>query len=182
LSHGDALRGEFVTLKHHKVARLVEKPMSNETLEQRITRLEDLEAIKQLKARYCEVCDDDHNHEQVPALFTDDAVWQGEGIGKATGHAEIVELFRSFQAAISFSQHMVQNPIIEITGDTATGRWYFFGTFTYYKGDVRRWQAARYHEDYEKHAGVWMIKHLRVKPPVFSARYETGWHNGKSAS
>ncbi len=30
-------------------------------LEARITRIEDLESIKQLKARYCEVRDNDHN-------------------------------------------------------------------------------------------------------------------------
>tara|TARA_R110002073_G_scaffold9976_4_gene49325 strand:+ start:3893 stop:4357 length:465 start_codon:yes stop_codon:yes gene_type:complete len=153
--------------------------MTDETLEQRITRLEDLEAIKQLKSRYCEICDDNHNQELITTIFTEDGIWEGEGIGRAVGHLEIAQLFKSFQTAISFSQHMVQNPIIEIAGDAATGRWYFFGTFTYYKGDVRRWQAARYHEVYEKQSGTWRIKHLKVMPPVMSARYESGWHNGK---
>ena len=58
-------------------------------LEQRITRLEDLEAIKQLKARYCEICDDNHDAERITSIFTEDAVWEGRGIGKAKGHAEI---------------------------------------------------------------------------------------------
>ncbi|MFT5014340.1 MAG: hypothetical protein ACI9HY_004028 [Planctomycetaceae bacterium] len=154
--------------------------MPDVTLEQRITRLEDLESIKQLKARYCEICDDDHNHELITTIFSDDGIWEGDGIGQAVGHAKIVELFKSFQTAISFSQHMVQNPIIEVDGDRAKGRWYFFGMFTFYKGDVRRWQAARYHEEYAKQNGVWKIKHLKVVPPVMSARYETGWHNGKT--
>ena len=39
-------------------------------LEQRISRIESLEAIKQLKARYCEVCDDDHNPDEIVTLFT----------------------------------------------------------------------------------------------------------------
>ena len=34
--------------------------MGASELEQRITRLEDIEAIKQLKALYCEISDDDH--------------------------------------------------------------------------------------------------------------------------
>ena len=38
--------------------------MAMSELEQRITRLEDIEAIKQLKARYCEICDDMHNPQQ----------------------------------------------------------------------------------------------------------------------
>ena len=35
--------------------------MSTSDLEKRITVLEDIEAIKMLKARYCAICDDDHN-------------------------------------------------------------------------------------------------------------------------
>ncbi|MFT5929632.1 MAG: hypothetical protein ACI805_002765, partial [Candidatus Azotimanducaceae bacterium] len=66
--------------------------MPDVTLEQRITRLEDLESIKQLKARYCEICDDDHNHELITTIFSDDGIWEGDGIGQAVGHAKIVEL------------------------------------------------------------------------------------------
>ena len=49
--------------------------MTDETLEQRITRLEDLEAIKQLKSRYCEICDDNHNQELITTIFTEDGIW-----------------------------------------------------------------------------------------------------------
>lgn len=149
--------------------------MNQQSLEARITRLEDLEAIKQLKARYCEICDDDHNPELITTIFTEDGIWEGEGIGKAEGHTEIKALFQNFQKLISFSQHMVQNPIIEVDGDDARGRWYFFGTFTYYKNNQARWQACRYHEDYRKVNGEWKIKHLRIAEPVMTARYERGW-------
>jgi hypothetical protein len=144
-------------------------------LEERVTRIEDLESIKQLKARYCEICDDDHNPDLITAIFTPDAVWEGEGIGRAQGHDEIRTLFEGFQKAIKFSQHMVQNPIIEIDGPAALGRWYFFGTFKYYKGDQARWQAARYHEKYRKIEGDWFISHLKIMPPVMSVKYEQGW-------
>ena len=144
-------------------------------LEERVTRIEDLECIKQLKARYCEICDDDHNPDLITAIFTPDAVWEGEGIGRAQGHDEIRTLFEGFQKAIKFSQHMVQNPIIEIDGPAALGRWYFFGTFKYYKGDQARWQAARYHEKYRKIEGDWFISHLKIMPPVMSVKYEQGW-------
>ena len=144
-------------------------------LEERVTRLEDLESIKQLKARYCEICDDDHNLDLITTIFTSDAVWEGERIGRAQGHGEIRALFEGFQKAIKFSQHMVQNPIIEIDGQAASARWYFFGTFKYYKGDQARWQAARYHETYRKTNGEWLISHLKVAPPVMSVKYEKGW-------
>ena len=52
-------------------------------LERRITRLEDLESIKQLKALYCEICDDDHNPDRITSIFTEDGIWEGRGIGHA---------------------------------------------------------------------------------------------------
>ena len=57
-------------------------------LEQRITRLEDLEAIKQLKARYCEICDDDHDPNRITTIFAEDGVWEAEHVKPATGHTE----------------------------------------------------------------------------------------------
>jgi hypothetical protein len=46
------------------------KPMTNEELEKRIIVLEDIEAITQLNARYCAVCDDDHNPNMIaPPTF-----------------------------------------------------------------------------------------------------------------
>lgn len=153
--------------------------MTSPDLTSRIQRLEDLEAIKQLKALYCEICDDDHNPDRIVTIFTEDAIWEGRGIGKATGHAEIRGLFENFQKMMSFSQHMTMNPRIEVNGDEAKGTWYFFGAFTF-RGDVpqAKWQATRYHETYARIDGEWKIKHLQVKPPGMSVPYEKGWAEG----
>ena len=131
-------------------------------LERRITRIEDIEAIKQLKARYCEICDDDHNPDRIASVFAPDGVWEGAGFGKAQGHEGIRELFRGFQKLISFSQHNVMNPIIEIDGDRATGVWYFLGPFTFYKDNADRWLVLRYDDDYVKIDGAWKYQHLRA--------------------
>jgi hypothetical protein len=149
--------------------------MDIEALAQRIQRLEDIEAIKQLKARYCEICDDNHNPDRITSVFTEDGIWEGRGIGNAKGHAEIRELFTRFQKMMTFTQHMVMNPIIEVDGDRARGTWYFFGPFTFVEGNQAKWQSARYHEDYAKVNGAWKIQHLRVKGPGMSADYKTGW-------
>ena len=144
-------------------------------LEARITRLEDLEAIKQLKARYCEICDDDHNPDRITSVFTEDGVWEGKGIGEATGHEEIRALFSRFQKAIRFSQHMTMNPIIEVDGEQARGTWYFFGPFTMEKDNQALWQACRYHEVYRKVDGQWLIERLTIKGPRMAADYREGW-------
>ncbi len=145
-------------------------------LESRIQRLEDIEAIKQLKALYCEICDDRHDPDRIVTIFTDDGVWEGRGIGTARGSAEIRSLFEGFRERMGFTQHMTMNPRIEVTGDAATGTWYFFGPFTFH-GDTptAKWQAARYHETYARVDGEWKIKHLKVGPPGMSVYYETGW-------
>jgi SnoaL-like domain len=100
-----------------------EKKMDLAGIERRLTRLEDIEAIKQLKARYCEICDDDHNPERITSVFAEDGVWESEEFGVGRGHAEIRKLFQGFQKMIEFSQHNVMNPIIEVHGDRATGEW-----------------------------------------------------------
>ena len=136
--------------------------MATSELEQRITRLEDIEAIKQLKARYCEICDDMHNPDRVTSVFVEDAIWESPDFGKAEGHAAIRELFRKFQNLFSFSQHNIMNPIIEVNGDRATGVWYIMGPWTYAESDDEKWLALRYDDDYVKINGEWKYRHLRV--------------------
>ena len=143
-------------------------------LEQRLTRMEDIEAIKQLKAEYCDICDDDHNPDRITAIFAENGIWEGAGFGKAQGHAAIRELFKKFQTLISFSQHQVLNPVIKIDGDRATGIWYFFGPFTFYKNNQAKWLAARYQDDYVKVNGEWKIQHLRARGRM-STDYEKSW-------
>lgn len=136
--------------------------MDMQELEARITRIEDIEAIKQLKARYCEICDDTHNPDRITSVFAEDAIWEGAGFGQAKGHAEIVELFRGFRETFSFSQHNISNPIIEVDGNRATAIWYLSGPWTHTEGDEEKWMALRYDDDYVKIDGVWKYQHLRV--------------------
>ena len=131
-------------------------------LERRITRLEDIEAIKQLKARYCEICDDGHNPDRVTSVFAEDAIWESADFGKAQGHEEIRELFRGFQKMFSFSQHNIMNPIVKVDGDRATGVWYIMGPWTYSETNDEKWFALRYDDDYVKVNGEWKYEHLRV--------------------
>lgn len=148
--------------------------MDTAALEKRITRIEDLESIKQLKAAYCDICDDDHNPDRITGIFAEDGIWEGDGFGKAEGHAAIRDLFKKFQKRISFSQHQVMNPIIKVDGDTATGIWYFFGPFTFYQNNQAKWLSARYEDDYTKINGEWKIRHLRAKGRM-ATNYEESW-------
>jgi hypothetical protein len=54
-------------------------------LEQRVQVLEDVNAIRHLKARYAASCDDQYNPDGLAALFTEDAVWESQGLGRFEG-------------------------------------------------------------------------------------------------
>lgn len=144
-------------------------------LERRVARIEDRQAIEELKARYCSICDADHDPDRIVTVFSEDCVWQGEGIGVARGHAELRGLFERFQQDIAYSQHMVMNPLIELEGERAHAVWYFFGAFTFRTSEEARWLAARYDEDYVKQPDGWRIQHLRIREPVMNAAYAKGW-------
>ena len=90
-------------------------------LEKQLTELQDIEAIKKLKAEYCDICDDAHNPERIVTIFADDGIWEAEGVGYAKGPAELRALFKTFADRISFSQHNVFNPRITVNGNEARG-------------------------------------------------------------
>ncbi|MCS6925449.1 MAG: nuclear transport factor 2 family protein [Candidatus Binatia bacterium] len=148
--------------------------METAELETQLTILQDIEAIKQLKAEYCDICDDNHNPDRIVTIFAEDGIWEGQGIGRAQGHAELRRLFQRFAELISFSQHNVFNPRIVVNGNEAHGRWNFLGPFTFRKGNRQLWLAARYEDDYVKINGQWKFKHLRAFGRM-AAPYEEGW-------
>ena len=139
-------------------------------LEKRITRIEDIEAIKQLKARYCEICDDGHNPDKIASVFAEDAIWESEDFGQAKGHDAIRELFHGFQKLFSFSQHNITNPIITVDGKTATGSWYIMGPWTLTENDKETWMTLKYDDDYVKVNGEWKYQHLRAVLRMTAAR------------
>ena len=130
-------------------------------LASRITHLEDLEAIRQLKARYCEICDADHDPDRIVTIFAADGIWEGAGFGRAAGHAAIRELFGRFRQMVAFSHHMVMNPLLEVHGAVAHGTWQFLGAFTFREPREARWVAVRYTDDYVRIGGEWKYQHLR---------------------
>jgi hypothetical protein len=101
-------------------------------LRARLTHLEDLEALRALKARYAQCTDENHrapSHAVAVAaaeLFTDDAILDIGPGGRYVGRAAILHAYESlFPAATAWSTHYVLNPLLSVTGATATGVWSF---------------------------------------------------------
>ena len=146
----------------------------DEQLEARIRRLEDIEAIRQLKHRYANLCDEDYPPDALAALFTEDAVWDGGMLGKPEGRAAIRKFFAACSKTVSFAVHHVVNPIIEVDGDSATGSWVLWQPIVFTKGDRAAWLVARYHDRYVRVNGEWRFKHVRVETRALSP-YEDGF-------
>ena len=106
--------------------------MSTTDIERRLQALEDIEAIKKLKIRYCH-CADAQDYPGFASLFTEDAVWEGGAFGHAEGRKAIEEFLRGVQAqSLPFALHYVMNATIEVTGNTAVGQWYLLEPCTMY--------------------------------------------------
>jgi ketosteroid isomerase-like protein len=88
-------------------------------LEQRVQALEDVNAIRHLKARYATYCDDQYNAEGIAVLFTEDAVWESRGLGRFEGRDAIREFFRGASQLFTFAIHYSLNGQIDVQGDTA---------------------------------------------------------------
>ena len=98
--------------------------------EQRIQVLEDIEAIRKLKAAYCAACDDDHNGDAVAALFVPDATWGAAGRDPEMGQGEIRDFMFGVRnrAQMARSAHQVFNPVIGTYDETdvrTDGGWKF---------------------------------------------------------
>jgi ketosteroid isomerase-like protein len=86
----------------------------------------DAEMIRELKHRYC-WCFDDADLDGLMALFTEDAICELGPFGTWRGLAEIragYERQMRLSGVPGGRLHVVTNPIVEVDGDRATGRWY----------------------------------------------------------
>ncbi len=119
--------------------------------------MDDVEAIKQLKARYFRTMDT-KDWSAMRAVFTDDVVvdTSSSGGGVVAGADDFIS-FLSGVIGDVVTVHHGHMPEIEVTSPTtASGIWAM--------EDMLRWPDGtelhgygHYHETYEKHAGTWRI-------------------------
>ena len=139
----------------------------SEDTHSRLVELEDIEAIRKLKAAYCDACDSDHDGDAVAALFVKNGTWQQVGgtknadDRKQTGKKEISEFMFGLRAAgfIKRSSHIVANPVIRIDGNRARGSWKFIMLYTHKNGGYYR-VIGRYEDQYVKQGGKWFFQSL----------------------
>lgn len=150
----------------------------------------EIEAIKQLKARYCRYLDT-KQWDDWRQLFTDDFVSDTSGSGGTVIHGadEFVAFVRGTLGKPSQpTAHQVHAPEIALTSDTtATGIWALQDVVRLAPG-VNLDGRGHYHETYEKLDGRWLIKTstlTRLREdffnPLFSVRISPRFRDAGSA-
>jgi len=155
-------------------------PARLDLIERRLQALEDAEAIRNLKARYAALCDDQYDADGIASLFTEDAVWESPALGRFEGREAIRGFFRKASGIFSFAIHYSLNGHIEVDGDQARARWYLFMPGTVAADKQAVWRAGIDHETYARVDDVWMFRHKRSEP-LMSVPFETGWANTRFA-
>ena len=148
---------------------------------QKLQWLFDLEQIKLLKHRYCAFCDENYNPDGIAGLFVEDGVWDGGPFGRYDGRAAIRAFFADVSSKISFANHYVSNPVIEIEGDRATGRWDLWQPMVTEPNPRALWMVAKYRDTYVRRDGRWMFQRLEVDVKAMTP-YEEGFAKQRFAS
>lgn len=151
----------------------------NDDVLRRITRLEALEAIRDLDARYCRSLDDG-DWDALVSLFTEDGEFVG--LSRATGHAELRAFFAGLaDAGLTAFWHHVTNLEITLDGpDAARARSKLWQPCV--QDGVPHIAAGRYTDVLRRvgteSGGVWRYVAKQVSFDYFVPLAE-GWDHGR---
>ena len=143
---------------------------AGESVEARLARLEDVEAIKNLKARYAYYCDHGYDADGMASLFVEDSLWTSNSFGTYHGRAAIHEFQSRISSEILWALHFMICPVVNVSddGQSATGSWYLieFATMTGLPaGEVTNAvvMSAIYNDTFVRENGEWRFKTVSVE-------------------
>ena len=131
------------------------------TLEERITRLEDIEAIRYLQAKY-QRCLDTRDFDGLAECFADDVVSSyGNGSMAYEGKTAVLEFLQRVMTLDMPSTHLIHGGEIDILDQQhASAKWYLEDYLLHKKYQVKLHGAAIYQIDYQKDDDKWRIRSI----------------------
>jgi 3-phenylpropionate/cinnamic acid dioxygenase small subunit len=147
-------------------------------IEERVRTLENLAELKNLRSRYCYLLDEGDTDAWL-SLFTEDATIVSESPrGEYNGHDELSEMITNIHESEDrrFTKHVVYNPIIDVTGDRATGRW-SFEALIQYNDETMLLIKGEYDEKYRLVEDEWKFTTITISFD-FRAEFDDGWSIG----
>lgn len=154
-------------------------------LEARVARSEAHAEILALKSRYGALADARYSRkgprsqgeidvvaDQLAALFTVDAVWEGGGaLGRCEGRAAIRARFR--EPTLHYAWHFFVKPEIRVDGERAKGTWDVLAMVTTQAGRAM-WMVGVEHDEYAFEDGRWLHTRMQLDSQLM-APYDRGW-------
>lgn len=139
---------------------------------ERVQRLEDIEAIRNLKTAYALAADDRQgfsvNLERAIPLFATNGAWESARFGRAQGREAVRQFLKNAPARIDWSLHYLIDASIEVARDrsSARGRWYLFETARMVNPKTAIpemvWLAGVYDDEFVREEGKWKFSLVKL--------------------
>ena len=132
----------------------------SDDLTARIQALEDRAEITQLVARYGPAVDD-HEYEDLAALYTHDAIFDSVG-GRIVGRQAVIEYYKGRGQDFKATYHYPHSVEVYLeSADRARGVVCAHAELSI--DGVSHWVALRYHDTYHREDGAWRFHERDVK-------------------
>lgn len=144
-------------------------------MESKIDRLIAEADLNRWMSDYCYLSDD-HDWDAFGALFTSDAEWELPVIGTVSGMDKVLNLLRGMKDKVPFCLHRVANPRIDVDGDRASARWYYFCPLESKKiwFEGAGWLFGKYTGRFVQTSDGWRCNYWREDNDI-CAEYHAGW-------
>ena len=147
----------------------------HETLPTEVQQLLDKDAIEELVYEWDYLTDERADTADVIETYcTDDVIYDAGPLGSAEGKAAFIEVAEGlWDEEVMFTRHMRSNPVIDVDGDDATGKWYAEIPSITADGDAI-WVQGTYEIDFRRVEGDWKISKYTFDF-AYATPYDEGW-------
>jgi len=151
-------------------------------IEKRLQRMEDIEEIKQVIARYAKAADSNGDPKLMAACLTADAVWYCKEVGTWDGREAVVDGLReTCTVRLPWALHYMTQPIIDVAedGQTAVGEYYLWELAKVNPEDggaaEDTWIGGWYESQFRKESGTWLFNRFELYMKLMSAASAASW-------
>lgn len=144
----------------------------------RVQELEDREAIRELTMRYMQSMHDARWNDAVDC-FADDASYDHGILGELRGKDDIRQFYTEFmpgyEEAGGWSFDVLANPVIEVDGDRAEGRWFLLTLLIDPDNQKPAWSIATLDYEYIRKGERWLFHKNHCIHEHILSPYDKGW-------
>ncbi len=148
------------------------------TLCGQVRELQDREAVRQLTAEYMQAMHD-ARWEDAADCFADDAQYDHGLLGELRGKADIRHFYTTFmpqyEAAGGWAFDILADPVIEVNGDRAEGRWFLLTLLVDPDTQEPAWSIATLEYEYIRRTEGWKFYRNRCIHEHMLSPYDKGW-------